>query len=80
MKIVLFLSLFLLNILAQELMMKPIENPITGEEKKFDNKMHEALVEFYKAFNERDFELMEKNWLKNEEIAMDNPLGGIKRG
>ena len=42
--------------------------------------MHEALVEFYKAFNGRDFELMQKNWLNNEEIAMDNPLGGIKRG
>jgi hypothetical protein len=23
---------------------------------------------------------MQKNWLNNEEIAMDNPLGGIKRG
>ena len=30
--------------------------------------------------NEKDFELMQKNWLNNEEIAMDNPLGGIKRG
>ena len=42
--------------------------------------MHEALVEFYKAFNQKDFDLMQKNWLNNEEIAMDNPLGGIKRG
>ena len=60
--------------------MNPIEKAITGEEKNFDNKMHKALVEFYKAFNGRDFELMQKNWLNNEEIAMDNPLGGIKRG
>ena len=60
--------------------MNPIERPITGQEKNFDNTMHEALVEFYKAFNGRDFELMQKNWLNNEEIAMDNPLGGIKRG
>jgi len=60
--------------------MNPIQTPITGNEKKFDNTMHEALVEFYKAFNGRDFELMQKNWLNNEEIAMDNPLGGIKRG
>ena len=60
--------------------MTPIQTPITGEEKKFDNTMHEALVEFYKAFNQRDFELMQKNWLNSEEIAMDNPLGGIKRG
>ena len=28
----------------------------------------------------QDFELMSQNWLQNEEIAMDNPLGGIKRG
>ena len=60
--------------------MTPIQTPITGNETKFDNKMHEALVAFYKAFNERDFELMQKNWLNNDEIAMDNPLGGIKRG
>jgi len=60
--------------------MNPIQTPITGEEQKNDNTMHEALVEFYKAFNGRDFELMQKNWLNNEDIAMDNPLGGIKRG
>jgi len=60
--------------------MTPIQTPITGVEKKFDNTMHEALVEFYKAFNQKDFELMQKNWLNSEEIAMDNPLGGIKRG
>ena len=80
MKVLLFLGLFILNISAQELKMNPIEKAITGKEVKFDDKMHEALVEFYKAFNERDFELMQKNWLNNEEIAMDNPLGGIKRG
>jgi len=80
MKIILLISLLILNISAQELNMTPIQIPITGEEKQYDNKMHEALVEFYKAFNHRDFNLMQKNWLNNEEIAMDNPLGGIKRG
>ena len=60
--------------------MTPIQTAITGNEKEFNNKRHEALVEFYKAFNGRDFELMQKNWFNNEEIAMDNPLGGIKRG
>jgi len=60
--------------------MTPIQTAITGNEKVSDNKMHEALIKFYKAFNERNFELMQKNWLNNEEIAMDNPLGGIKRG
>ena len=60
--------------------MKPTQTAITGQEIEFKNMMHEALVEFYKAFNRRDFELMQKNWLNSEEIAMDNPLGGIKRG
>ena len=80
MKIILLISLLILNISAQELKMTPIQTPITGEEKQYNNKMHEALIEFYKAFNQRDFDLMQKNWLNNEEIAMDNPLGGIKRG
>jgi len=80
MKILFFISLFILNISAQELKMIPIQTPITGNEKTFDNKKHETLVAFYKAFNERDFELMQENWLNTEEIAMDNPLGGIKRG
>jgi hypothetical protein len=60
--------------------MNPIQTAITGNEKEFNNRMHEALVEFYNAFNRRDLELMQKNWFNNEEIAMDNPLGGIKRG
>ena len=60
--------------------MNLIQTPITGKEEHYDQKMHQTLVEFYKAFNQRDFNLMQKNWLNNEEIAMDNPLGGIKRG
>ncbi len=39
-----------------------------------------ALVEFYEAFNGRDLELMARNWAQSDEIVMDNPLGGIKRG
>ena len=62
--------------------MTPIQTAITGKENIADIKdeKSKALTEFYKAFNERDFELMQKNWLNSEEIAMDNPLGGIKRG
>ena len=60
--------------------MIPIQTPITGNETQYNNKRHEALVEFYAAFNGRDFERMQKNWLNNAEIAMDNPPGGIKRG
>lgn len=39
-----------------------------------------ALSEFYKAFNNKDFNLMKQNWLQTQEASMSNPLGGIKRG
>lgn len=39
-----------------------------------------ALAQFYAAFNGRDLEAMARNWETSDEIAMDNPLGGIKRG
>ena len=35
--------------------MTPIQTAITGKETQFDNTMHKVLVEFYKAFNQRDF-------------------------
>ena len=62
--------------------MNPIQTPITGKTNPTDikEKKLKALSEFYTAFNNRDFELMQKNWLNSKEIAMDNPLGGIKRG
>ncbi len=40
----------------------------------------QALVQFYAAFNGRDLEAMARNWEPSDEVAMDNPLGGIKRG
>ncbi len=61
--------------------MNPIQTPITGNETPSqDNAKLQALIQFYKAFNSRDFNLMQENWLNDETIAMDNPLGGIKRG
>lgn len=39
-----------------------------------------ALTDFYRAFNGRDLVAMRANWAELDEIAMDNPLGGIKRG
>lgn len=39
-----------------------------------------ALTDFYRAFNGRDLAAMRANWADLDEIAMDNPLGGIKRG
>lgn len=61
--------------------MKPQQQPITGKEKQGDlSKPYQALVQFYYAFNHRDLETMSGNWSQADDIAMDNPLGGIKRG
>lgn len=39
-----------------------------------------ALIDFYRAFNNRDLALMEANWSASGESSMSNPLGGIRRG
>jgi ketosteroid isomerase-like protein len=39
-----------------------------------------ALSAFYTAFNGRDLAGVSANWSQGAEAAMDNPLGGIKRG
>lgn len=59
--------------------MKLYNDAITGKEERFLSDEHKALVEFYKAFNTKDIELMQKNWSEYEGI-IDNPLGGILRG
>ena len=59
----------------------PEQRPITGSEDKQSLRGPLiALSEFYYAFNNRDMDKMSKNWAQTDEIAMDNPLGGIKRG
>ncbi len=61
--------------------LKPEQNPITGnEDKALLSAPKAALSRFYEAFNKRDMELMANHWAQNDEISMDNPLGGIKRG
>ena len=61
--------------------MQPIQTAITGKEKFEDlSKPYHALVQFYNAFNNRTMAEMSRNWLQTSESAMDNPLGGIKRG
>ncbi len=40
----------------------------------------QALAQFYRALNSRDIKLMQANWDNSAGAAMDNPLGGIKRG
>lgn len=39
-----------------------------------------ALEQFYAAFNGRDLGLMARSWAQTDDIALDNPLGGIRRG
>ena len=61
--------------------MMPEKTPITGQEDKTKlSATTKALSEFYDAFNSRDMEMMSENWAQFEDIVMDNPLGGIKRG
>ena len=39
-----------------------------------------ALIEFYRAFNGGNLDLMSMNWEQTEQSSMSNPLGGLKRG
>ena len=57
-----------------------IQKAITGKETHAEDEKTNALIDFYTAFNGSDFMLMQNNWYNHKEIAMDNPLGGIKRG
>ena len=53
---------------------------INGKETDVLSKEEQALSKFYKAFNTKDTTLMSDSWLNTEEISMDNPIGGIRRG
>lgn len=59
----------------------PIQEAVTGREPVTDPaEPAYALAQFYRALNTRDLALMEQNWENSPEAAMDNPLGGIRRG
>lgn len=61
--------------------MHQIQEAITGKEKQGTLfSPYQALVQFYCAFNSGNMQMMSENWAQSDEIAMDNPLGGIKRG
>lgn len=61
--------------------MRPIQEAITGKEEQGSlSSPYQALVQFYCAFNSGDMQMMSENWAQSDEIAMNNPLGGIKRG
>jgi hypothetical protein len=62
-------------------MIQPVQIPITGQEDQGDlSQPFQALVQFYHSFNSGDMKEMSCNWEQSDDIAMDNPLGGIKRG
>lgn len=54
-------------------------HPITGAECAEAATPLGALSEFYRAFNGRNLNLMQRNW-HPEECVLNNPLGGIRRG
>ena len=61
--------------------MKPVQEPITGNEELGDlSQPPQALAQFYRAFNTRDLKMMDENFAHSDEVAIDNPLGGIRRG
>ena len=61
--------------------MKPIQEPITGKEELGDlSQPPQALAQFYRAFNTRDLAMIDVNFASSDEVAIDNPLGGIRRG
>jgi ketosteroid isomerase-like protein len=65
--------------------MQAVEQAITGARYSSHagsprNTPEAALEQFYAAFNGRDLALMSENWAQTDEIALDNPLGGIRRG
>lgn len=45
-----------------------------------ENSKLNALIKFYKAFNQGDLNLMKTVWLNSNEASMNNPVGGIMRG
>ncbi len=60
---------------------RPVAEPITGREELGDlSRPEQALAQFYRALNSRDLVLLADNWEQSDEVAMDNPVGGIARG
>jgi ketosteroid isomerase-like protein len=60
---------------------EPVQTPITGNEDLGDlSQPQQALAQFYHGFNTRDLKMIDENFAHSNEIAIDNPLGGIRRG
>jgi ketosteroid isomerase-like protein len=76
------LALFTTPVVAAEAQgQKPIQAPITGTENLGDlSQPQQALAQFYRGFNTRDLKMIDENFARSDEVAIDNPLGGIRRG
>ncbi len=59
-----------------------VSSPITGRESPENSASpYAALVQFYRAFNSRDIDLMANIWLQGDEASLSNPVGGgVRRG
>jgi ketosteroid isomerase-like protein len=61
--------------------MMPEQRPITGAEYRGSAATPtEALARFYAAFNAASLDALASSWEQSDDIAMDNPVGGIVRG
>jgi hypothetical protein len=61
--------------------MTPEQRPITGAEHGDRAATPtEALAQFYAAFNAASLDALANSWEQSDDIAMDNPVGGIVRG
>lgn len=61
--------------------MKIEQTAVTGREQTdLLSPQMKALAEFYQALNNRNLDLMARNWAQTSDVVMDNPVGGIKRG
>ncbi len=60
---------------------QPVQAAITGDEELGDlTEPRQALAQFYRAFNSRDIRMIDDNFARSDDVAIDNPLGGIRRG
>jgi hypothetical protein len=61
--------------------MKTSDRIVTGAETPSgDGSAMDALIAFYRAFNNADLDALAHNWAPADLPSMDNPLGGIRRG
>lgn len=60
--------------------MTPPYAEISGSEVRTGSGAVDSLIDFYRAFNDRDLDALAANWAEGETPSMSNPIGGIRRG